>query len=48
MHVTASALSCVHCGKASQPQIGFVAAHKKFFWQVPEVFPVFLSSFAAT
>ncbi|AIQ91950.1 protein of unassigned function [Methylobacterium oryzae CBMB20] len=32
--------------KASQPDLGFVAPHKKFFCQVLEVFPVFLSSFA--
>jgi hypothetical protein len=30
-------------GKASQPEIAVAAAHKKFFCQVTEVFPVFLS-----
>jgi hypothetical protein len=32
----------------SQPAIGIAALHKKFFCQVPEVFPVFLSSYAAS
>jgi hypothetical protein len=48
MRVLAPAAARTRGVEASQPQIGFAAAHKKFFWQVPEVFPVFLSSFAAT